>query len=72
MTLQKVYPDTYISRESPTDWYVECDEPNCKSVLDCPNRTFSQVIALLKERGWKAHKATSGWLHRCPDCQGLS
>lgn len=70
MTMRKVDTDAYIPKDATTDWFVECDEPGCTSVLDAPQRTFSQVVELLKAHKWRAYKVVSDWRHRCPECQG--
>jgi hypothetical protein len=33
------------------------------------SQSFESLWASLKERGWRAAKAGSDWLHYCHDCQ---
>jgi hypothetical protein len=52
------------------DFNIICDEPNCDSVLYINDRTWSQMVQLVKHEGWKLYKQGELWKHRCPECQG--
>lgn len=61
-----------IERDPPFFWDVSCDE--CQDLLeprpdteDAP--TFKDVVAYVKEQGWKVRFRNGAWEHICALCQ---
>lgn len=53
-----------IDRQNGGIIMVECDY--CAEVLDTETRDFSEAMAVMRRKGWKARKIADQWLHGCP------